>query len=258
MATGSPIRLGLERQFDPKLVAELLAAHEECHRNFYLGGLRLSEVEGGRFSEAAFRMLECAAFGRFTAINSHLDSEDLIRRIAQLPGGSLPDAIRLHIPRCLRVVYDIRNNRDAAHLGDGIDPNLQDASLVISLIDWILAEFVRISHNVSAIDAQQMVEGIVTRRAPAIQDFDGYLKVLNPELSVSEYILLLLYQRGKAGANYSELEQWVRPSMRGNLRRTLLRLVDERAQVHFDGIQYLITLAGIRQVEERRLFDPEM
>jgi hypothetical protein len=47
-----------------------------------------------------------------------------------MPIGSAPDSIRLHIPRTFRVIYDIRNKRDAAHLGDGIDPNLQDSTLV--------------------------------------------------------------------------------------------------------------------------------
>lgn len=257
MPTATSVRQGLESQFDPVLVAELLGAHDEAHRNFYLGGLRLAAVEGGRFSEAAFRMLEQAAFGSWTPINARLDSDGLIQRLGNLPAGSKTDSIRIHIPRCLRVVYDIRNRRDVAHLGDGIDPNFQDASLVIALLDWVLAEFVRISHNVSPHEAQQMVESIVTRLAPVIQDFDGFLKVLKPDLPASDYLLLLLYQRGKAGASYSELESWVRPTMRGHLRRTLWRLVEERAQVHHDGSMYFITMAGISEVELRRLFDSQ-
>ena len=57
-----------------------------------------------------------------------------------------PDAIRLHIPRTLRLVYDIRNKRDVAHLGPDIDPNLQDSTLVVSALDWVLAEFIRLYH----------------------------------------------------------------------------------------------------------------
>ena len=42
------VRKGLSASHSPKLVDELLEAYVEAKRNFYLGGLRLSAVEGGR------------------------------------------------------------------------------------------------------------------------------------------------------------------------------------------------------------------
>ena len=62
------IEAGLKKRFDAKLVDELLAAHQDAKHNFCLGGLRLSEVEGGRFCEAAFRMLQEASTGKFAAL----------------------------------------------------------------------------------------------------------------------------------------------------------------------------------------------
>src|SRR5438132_8378518 len=87
-----------------KLVDELLEAHGEAKRNLYLGGLRLSEVEGGRFCEAAFRLLEQITRGTFTPIGTMLNSEAVIQNLENLPKGSNPDAVRLHIPRALRLV----------------------------------------------------------------------------------------------------------------------------------------------------------
>ena len=183
------IRIGLVRSLNAKLVDELLAAHVEAKRNYFLGGLRLSEVEGGRFCEAAFRLLQQMAFGAFDPLGTQLDTDGLIRKLAQIPTASKPDSVRLHIPRSLRVVYDIRNKRDAAHLADGIDPNLQDASLVVAVLDWVLAEFVRLHHSVSGNEAQNMVNLISTRMAPAIEDFGGFLKVLKTGLGASEHLL---------------------------------------------------------------------
>ncbi|WP_305790181.1 hypothetical protein [Symbioplanes lichenis] len=54
--------------WDAGLVKELLGAYSEAKRNFYLGGHRLSEIEGGRFCEAAYRMLQQFAQGSFTPI----------------------------------------------------------------------------------------------------------------------------------------------------------------------------------------------
>jgi hypothetical protein len=249
------IRTNLESRLPAPIVAELLAGHEEAKRSFYLGGLRLSEVEGGRFCEAAFRALEYITTAKYTALGRQLNAEKFIVQLANLPNGSYSDSIRLHIPRALRVVYDIRNNRDAAHLADGIDPNLQDATLVVGVIGWVLAEFVRLFHSVSADDAQRMVEDLVTRQAPVIEEFGGFLKVLNPKLSASEYLLVLLYQTGKAGAALQELAGWLHPRMRSNVKRTLYRLEHERALIHFDGTRYFLSRAGALEVEAKRLYE---
>lgn len=239
------------------LVDELLAAYEEAKKEFYLGGLRLSAVEGGRFCEAAFRLLEHITTGSHTPLGQSVKTDTIIRAVENLPSGSHPDAVRLHIPRSLRLVYDIRNKRDAAHLADGIDPNLQDATLVVAVLDWILAEFIRLHHSVTADEASAIVDDLVAKDAPLIQDFDGFLKVLDPDLGASDYCLVLLYQRGNRGATSEELSEWVHPTMRTNLRRTLRRLVDDRAFVHHNGLRYVITRTGELDLEERRIFDPQ-
>lgn len=250
------LRNELVSQLPVELVNELLDAHEETKRAYYLGGLRLAEVEGGRFCEAAFRLLESVTTGSYTPLGKQVDTDKIIRQLSQLAVGSFPDSIRLHIPRSLRVVYDIRNKRDAAHLGDDIDPNVQDSSLVCSVIDWVLAEFIRLYHNVSADETTQIVDDIVAKAAPLIQDFDGFLKVLDPSLGASDYCLVLLYQRGKHGAVFEEIEQWVQPSMRPNLRRTLNRLVNVKAFLHQQNSNYIITRTGELDVENRQLLEP--
>jgi hypothetical protein len=250
------IRSGLVATLDAVLVDELLDAYVEAKSNYHLGGLRLSAVEGGRFSEAAFRLLQQHAFGTFEPLGMQLDAEALTKSLANLPRASQPDSVRLHIPRALRVVYDIRNNRDNAHLADGIDPNLQDATLVVGVLDWVLAEFVRLHHNVTADEAQRMVDDLVTRQAPVVQDFEGFLKVLRADLTASPRCLVLLYQRGNQGATYDELAEWATPSMRRNLRRTLEGLVHDKAWVHHDGVRYTITRSGQQEVEARGWLDP--
>ncbi|MDF0494403.1 hypothetical protein [Bradyrhizobium yuanmingense] len=247
------IKKSLKARVDAQLVEELLAAYQEAKHNYFLGGLRLSAVEGGRFCEAAMRMLQQIATGAFTPLSQSIDSERLFQQLKDTPRGAHPDSIRLNIPRVLRVVYDIRNGRDTAHLADGIDPNLQDATLVISNIDWALAEFVRLYHDVNADEAQRIVDGLVARAAPAVQDFNGFLKVLKPGLQASPYVLLLLYECGTRGALFDELHAWVRQPMRSNLRATLRRLADDKAFVHDDGDRFYITKLGIEEVEKKNL-----
>jgi len=257
MATSSLIGVveeGLAASLDRTVVHELIEGYVEAKKNFYLGGLRLSAVEGGRFCEAAYRLLQERTTGDPTPLGRQLNVEQIQARLSSLPVGSHPDAIRLHIPRALRVVYDIRNNRDAAHLGDDIDPNKQDATIVISTLDWVLAEFVRLYHTVSPNEAQRIVESLVTRKAPAVQDFAGFLKVLNSKLKAGDYVLLLLYERGGKGASFVDISTWAKPTMRTNLLRTLDHLVNDKAFLHDSGSLYMITESGMIEVERRKLY----
>jgi hypothetical protein len=66
-------------------------------------------------------------------------------------------------------------------------------------------------------------------------------KVLRPKSKVSEYVLITLYERGGDGATYKEIEAWVHPSMRRNLRRSLGQLEHNSAFVHLSGDRYVIT-----------------
>jgi hypothetical protein len=96
---------------------------------------------------------------------------------------------------------------------------------------------------------------LVERKAPVIQDFDGFLKVLK-NLGASDHRSVLLYRCGAAGATLDELSSWALPQVRQNLRRTMNRLTNEKLYGHFDGQRYFVTLSGIADVEARRLVEP--
>ena len=118
----SQVGQGLVSQGVPQdLVEEVLQAYAEAKRRYFLGDHRPQEVEGGRFSEAVFRVLQHACAGKFTPVGKNLPKVDVLLTTFENAAGQ-PDSIRLHIPRTLKLIYDIRNKRDVAHLGDGIDP----------------------------------------------------------------------------------------------------------------------------------------
>ena len=249
------IKQALNSSFPQKLVEELTNSYQEQKRNFFLGNHRPTEVEGGRFSEAAFRLLEYKTAGTFTPIGTQLNTDSLIKQLGSLPANSHNDSVRLHIPRTLRVIYDIRNKRDAAHLADGIDPNLQDASFVFSALDWVLAEFIRISGSISPDAAFALVKAITVHAIPAIEDFDGFLKTLKPSLGPTDRILLLLYHRGNNGASVDELSNWLKPSQRKNVKRTLTQMENEKDLLVSINNLKKITRLGILEVQNKRLLE---
>jgi hypothetical protein len=237
------------------LTEELLESFSESKRRFYLSDLRPSAVEGGRFSEAALRVLEWTAFGQFTPLSdSKFKAETVINKLGALPANQHSDSLRLHIPRTIRLIYDIRNKRDTAHLTDGIDPNFQDATLVVRNMEWILAELVRLHHTVSANEAHRLITDLVSKEVPMIQVFDGFPRLLK-DVAASDHCLVLLYWRGSEGADLSDLVKWVKPKMRANLKRTLGSL-DTKNLVHCTDSKYQLTIKGEQLVESRGLIAP--
>ena len=249
------IKNSLIARFPTNLVDELIECYVEQKKNFYLGRMRPNEVEGGRFAEAAYRMLQHSAGLSVTPLGVQLDTSGIARTLENMTGAG--DSVRFHIPRTLRVIYDIRNKRDAAHLGDGIDPNLQDSTLVSAALDWVLAEFVRLARGVSPDKAFALVKAITIRRVPAVEQFGDFLKTLRPSLGPSDRVLLLLYHCADGGATAAEFSNWLKPKQRANLSRTLAQLEYEKDYIVFTSGRYQLTRRGISAIESRHLVEVE-
>ena len=236
-----------------QLVEEALLAYTEAKRRFFLGDFMPNAIEGGRFSEAVLRILQWQATGNFAALgDAKFKAEQVIKQLEPL--SAAPDAVRFHIPRSLRVIYDIRNKRDTGHLGDGIDPNIQDATLVIGVMDWVMAELVRLHHNVTPAVAQALIEELATREVPMIEVFNERPRVL-ADMRASEHVLVLLYWAGRLGASMEELSSWVPTGMRANLRRTVRQLHDKH-WVHLEDEHAQLTRPGERHVVDQKLIRP--
>ncbi|MGN7150852.1 hypothetical protein ACTHQ6_17840 [Arthrobacter sp. SAFR-179] len=238
-----------------ELVRELLESFAEAKRRFHLADYMPNAVAGGRFSEAVLRILEWTTSGSYVSLSDpKFKAETIINRLSALPSGSFSESVRLHIPRAVRVIYDIRNKRNTAHLSDGISPNTQDASLVVSTMGWILAELVRIHHSATAKDAQATIEAIVTREVPMIQVFNGHPRLLKT-LGASDHVLVLLYWAAPDELSKATLADWLPVSMRQNLTRTLKGL-HLKHLVHCSATGSQITILGQREVERKDLIAP--
>lgn len=239
-----------------ELVDELQEAYVELKENFYAGKHRPQEVAGGRFAEAALRILQSQTGGldngdSYTPLGDRLPNfYDEVERLRRRP-SRYHDSLRVRIPRILLSIYDVRNGRDAAHLTDEVDPNLADATLVVTNADWVLAELVRLFHEVDLDEAQARVDGLVRRKVPAIEMFGDVPKVLRPGLKNPAKMLLILYHFDERGASTEELAAWLKIKRTYNARATLRKL-DDRAEIHFDADEdrSYITRRGIRKVEE--------
>lgn len=239
------------------LADEILDQYVETKRRYHLDDHRPTAVEGGLFCEAVTRVLEHELLGAFTPLGQTLPALNDKRLSTFFNAPGKPDGLRLHLPKALYFIYGIRNQRDVAHLGDGIDPNTQDATLVVNTLDWMMAELVRVFHTVSADAAHGIIADLVTRRVPVIEEIDGQ-PVCSKTLSVSDRVLVFLYRAGRDnGLALDELKRQTRHGHQGNLNRAV-KLLDEKGLVllHPKTNRAHITGRGMRDVEKRKLLEP--
>ncbi len=135
------IETGLAARVPACLVTALLDAYAELKDNFNYERFRPSELEGGRFAEAAIRIVQHLSTGSHNPMGSPLPSFDkIVSALEKLPSASAHDSLRIHIPRSLWAIYGVRNRRDVGHIGGDVSPNRADAHFVVAVCDWILAE----------------------------------------------------------------------------------------------------------------------
>jgi hypothetical protein len=243
----------LENEFSRELIDSLFDCYQLAYDMYYRNDYRPSSLECGRFAEVALRMLQEKTTGTYTPLGHSLPNfVNEVRNLEQLPKASFHMSIRIQIPRTLQVIYDIRNKRDIGHIGGDVDANFSDSTLSLTACSWVLTEFLRLYYTADISEAQQLVNSIVKLKVPLIQDFNGFLKILNPKLKLPLKILTLLYYRGSDGALIDELHQWLHNKITTNhMNNTLNRLEFEKAFIHRENDRCFITDTGIEYAQKK-------
>jgi hypothetical protein len=128
----------------------------------------------------------------------------------------------------LPALYEVRNNRGVGHVGGDVDPNLMDATAVVAMVKWILAELVRVFHTTTTDEAQRIVDSVAEVTLPIIWS-DGVIKrVLDTSLKLGQRILVLL-SSCPAGATVAELSSWIEPDDEAYFLRALRKLHKNRS-----------------------------
>lgn len=170
------------------------------------------------------------------------------------PGRIGDRSLRVLIPRLLPFLYEIRNNRNVGHVGGEVNPNHADAEAVLGMANWIMAELVRIFHNVPLVEAQAAVDSLVERRHALIWQFEGAKRVLNTKMSKKDQTLALLYSESD-WIEVERLRDWVEYSSLSGFKSNVLIPQHKERLLEFDSVRsrVKITPRGINHVEKNLL-----
>jgi hypothetical protein len=254
MAVSSPDIL---RGLPPRLREVLLAEYNVVCKAFVECRWQQAVLSGGRFCEVVYTILDGALSGGDFAAEPSKPRRfvEACRALETRPPIQVGDhSLRILIPRVLPGIYDIRNNRNVGHVGGDVTPNHMDAALVHTTVNWILAELIRVFHDVSISEAQSIVDALVERRLPLIWQVDEVRRVLAVGLRASDRALLLLY--GQTGwTDVRQLCHWAKYSNLSVFRKDVMRPLDRDLFVEYDEPRdrVIITPRGAAEVEKRLL-----
>lgn len=238
----------------PEEVREkLIAAYEEITRNFLEERWEPAELNGGKLSEAAFRVLECVSSddGTFTPFGTSI--RNFGTSVARFENNTaLPDGVRFHVPDGLRFLFNLRNRRGVGHVAGDINPNRMDASAVVSVAAWVMAELIRLLHDVSTKDAEAAVTALSSKRIPLIWKVGDRVRVLNPTLPHMDTVLLLLYAEHPSGASARNLFEWCEYSQYSKFRANILERGHRERTLEYNKMTEQVTISptGIAIAEE--------
>ena len=245
------VRTDLQSRLPSEIVDALLSSYEGIKQNFYLGKYEPSELSGGKFVEACFRILQYETNGgNYVAIGTSIPNLiGKLRAFEQIPSANASESLRIHIPRTLLAMYNIRNKRGVGHLGGDVNPNRSDASLLVACADWVMAELFRIHYQCSLEEAQMVVDALVQRRLPLVYELEDVKRVLLPRLSYKDKTLLLLASEFPKKVSESDLLAWIEPKDKSSYRRSVLRVLHSERMIEYQELNWCKILPpGLRSV----------
>lgn len=227
----------------------LLEEYQRIVQNYLERKWLPSELSGGRFCEVVYTIL--VGFPSDTYATSPTKPTNFLQACRHLENNSgVPRSFQILIPRILPALYEIRNNRGVGHVGGDVDPNHMDSTVVLSTANWIMAELVRVFHQLPTSEAQEVVDQLAERRIPIVWQIGDIKRVLNPKLRITDQILLLI-SSCVAGCSTDELLTWTEYNNHTYFKTLLQHLHSKRfVELAADGSSVRMLPPGAKHVEE--------
>lgn len=217
------------------LRADLLRAFQEIVSNYREHRWEPSELNGGKFCEAVYTVIEGYLAGsyppRVRKPNRFPDAcLALEAKYASVPNSRSP---RILIPRMMVGLYDIRNNRGVGHAGGDVDPNQMDATVVLYTSKWLMAELVRMLHTATTEEATSVVEELMERELAWVWSHKDVKRLLRTGLTWKQQVLVMMLSE-PSGVTESDLVRWLEHPKRSDFRSRVLTPMHRERLIEYD------------------------
>jgi len=234
MSTASPLEAALTPVPKP-LRTRILERYETLKSEYLKGNYEACGMAAGRFAEVMIRILQDQLTGSYTPLGQQLRPFDKeTDALGQLPKAAGADSLRVTMPRALAFLYTLRNKRGIGHEGGDVDANEIDAATCVRISDWCLSELIRVVHAVSLEEAQALLDAIAEREVPYVWAIAGVKRVLDPNLTAREQVVVLLYSDPETAVPVEDLFEWVEYARKDHFRASVLMPLHRARMVELD------------------------
>ncbi|HEX3432554.1 MAG TPA: hypothetical protein VHT25_00660 [Solirubrobacteraceae bacterium] len=235
MSTSSPLLEAALGGLPSALRTRLLKRHEELKRAYANAQYDVCGLRAGKFAEVMLRVLQHELTGSYSPFGQQLRPIDQeAAALEKLPKSVGADSLRVIMPRALSFLYTLRNKRGIGHEGGDVDANEIDSATCVRTADWCLSELVRVVHAISLEEAQALLDAIAEREVPHVWSIAGVKRVLNPNLTAREQVLILLYSDPETAVPIEDLLKWVEYSRMDHFRTKVITPLHKQRLIEFD------------------------
>ncbi|MFK7602398.1 hypothetical protein ACI3L1_09335 [Deinococcus sp. SM5_A1] len=243
----------LIRRFPPAFPQDALRyvvqEYMALKREYLLGHWQPGELNGGRFAEGMVRIMQHLAGLPVSPLGEQLRNVDGILNTIE-NGAALPAAFRQFVPRVCKVLLNVRNGRDVAHIGGPVSPNHSDSKFVVACADWVLTELVRHYFQCPVNVAAATVRDLNELQLPVVAEVDGHVRVQNTTLSTRDKVLVMLLHRHPEKVKDADIGKWLDYGNLSRLRGGILTDLHREAFLHYRGGLLSLLPKGIKYVED--------
>jgi hypothetical protein len=245
---------------DKRIVKKVIESYREIKNRYYKGLYNLEHdatgLSSGKFCEAVIRLIQKELTGSSTNFGVHISNfNQECQRLMQLPATTGNESLRIIMPRALMFLYTIRGKRGIGHVGGDVEANAIDIETIVRVSDWIVCELIRIFHNLSLEEAQEIVDSISNKLMPEVWHIAGKKRILATGLDSKQKTLILLYSGNNNYEFVDDLCEWVEYSTISMYKTRVLKPLHSLKQIEFDSINDIVYLSplGILEVESKIL-----
>jgi hypothetical protein len=204
------IRAALALQFKANHVDSALKYYQSATEKFIAREWDRVAQDLGKFAEAVTKAI--MALGNITpsATGRQFKVTNELRRF-ESHQPQLPEVLRMVVPKALIFITELVNNRLGRHDTE-LDPHEMDASAVMPMASWVLAELVRFcSPNTDQDAATILILELTAKVVPFFEVIEGRTYIHSGhELKADEIAILLLYHAYPNRVAHNELVKAVK------------------------------------------------